>query len=54
MEIKTKEYFIKKKSKKLKKLQPELNDVQIMEKVNKKWDKLDDENRKIWFEKAST
>ena len=51
--LKAKEYFIKKKSKKLKKTQPELNDQQIKEKVNKKWDKLDDENRKIWLDKVS-
>lgn len=50
---KAKEYFIKKKTKKMKKLQPELNDEEILKRVNKKWDKLSDEDKKSWLEKSN-
>jgi len=51
---KAKEYFIKKKTKKMKKLQPELSDAEILLKANKKWDKLSDEDRKTFIEKCSS
>ena len=51
---KAKEYFIKKKTKKMKKLQPELSDTDILLKANKKWDKLSDEDRKTFIEKCSS